>query len=151
MHSLYKIPLAFLSMVWDIYWGLAFGFMLSSLVRAFVPTKTISSRLGKNTAKSVAQSSFFGAISSSCSYAAASMARTLLVKGATWSNAVVFMVASTNLVFEIFIVIVTLLGWAFFGGEAIGGIIFILLSALLIARAYPSKIKTEAMQHVAHE
>jgi len=149
--SLYKIPLAFLSMVWDIYWGLAFGFMLSSLVRAFVPTKTISSRLGRNTVGSVGLSSFFGAISSSCSYAAASMARTLLVKGATWSNAVVFMVASTNLVFEIFIVIVTLLGWAFFGGEIAGGLIFIVISALVIAWAYPSKVKKEAIEKASAE
>jgi uncharacterized protein len=151
MHDLYKIPLAFLSMVWDIYWGLAFGFMLSSLVRALVPTKTISSRLGKNTARSVALSSFFGAISSSCSYAAASMARTLLVKGSTWSNAVVFMVASTNLVFEIFIVIVTLLGWAFFGGEIAGGLIFIVISALVIDWVYPSKVKKEAVQNASAE
>jgi uncharacterized membrane protein YraQ (UPF0718 family) len=151
MHDLYKIPLAFLSMSWDIYWGLAFGFMLSSLVRAFVPTTTISSRLGRNTVGSVGLSSFFGAISSSCSYAAASMARTLLVKGATWSNAVVFMVASTNLVFEIFIVIVTLLGWAFFGGEVAGGLIFIVISALLIAWVYPSNVKKEAVQHASLE
>ncbi len=81
MHELYKILLGFLGMVWDIYWGLAFGFILSSLVRAFVPTSTISSKLGRNTAGAVGLSSFFGAISSSCSYAAASMARTLLLKG----------------------------------------------------------------------
>lgn len=132
-------------MTWDIYWGLAFGFILSSLVRAFVPTGTISSRLGKNTVGSVGLSSFFGAISSSCSYAAASMSRTLLLKGSTWSNAVVFMVASTNLVFEIFIVIVTLLGWAFFAAEIAGGLIFIVLSALVIAWVYPSKVKMEAI------
>jgi uncharacterized membrane protein YraQ (UPF0718 family) len=130
MHELYKIPVAFLSMVWAIYWGLAFGFILSSLVRAFVPTMAISSRLGRNTVGPVGLSSFFGAVSSSCSYAAASMARTLLVKGSTWSNAVVFMVASTNPVFEIFIVIVTLLGWAFFGGEAWLSVVFIPLSLL---------------------
>jgi uncharacterized membrane protein YraQ (UPF0718 family) len=138
-------------MSWDIYWGLAFGFMLSSLVRAFVPTNTISSRLGRNTAGAVALSSFFGAISSSCSYAAASMARTLLLKGSTWSNAVVFMVASTNLVFEIFIVIATLLGWAFFGGEIAGGLIFIVISALVIAWVYPSKVKQEAIDTASAE
>jgi uncharacterized protein len=120
-------------------------------VRAFVPTSTISSRLGRNTAAAVALSSFFGAISSSCSYAAASMARTLLLKGSTWSNAVVFMVASTNLVFEIFIVIVTLLGWAFFGGEIAGGLIFIVISALVIASVYPSKVKQEAIDTASAE
>ncbi len=88
--------------------------------------------MGKDTAGAVGLSTFFGAISSSCSYPAASMARTFLVKGATWANAVSFMILSTNLVFEILIVIVTLLGWPFFGGEVIGGLLLIQISALLI-------------------
>src|SRR6185503_7199683 len=121
-------------MVWDIYWGLALGFILSSLIRTFVSTESISSKLGENSITAISLSTLFGAISSSCSYAAASMARTLKIKGATWSNAVVFMVASTNLVFEIFIVIVSLLGWAFFGGEVIGGLFFIVVSAILVSR-----------------
>ncbi len=133
-------------MVWEISWGLAFGFILSSLIRAFVSTETISSRLGKNTAGSIGLATFFGAISSSCSYAAASMARTLVMKGATWPNAVAFLVSSTNLVFEIFIIIVTLLGWAFFGGEIIGGFIFILLSAALLVWLFPKSIQKEARE-----
>jgi uncharacterized membrane protein YraQ (UPF0718 family) len=136
-------------MVWDIYWGLALGFILSSLIRAFVSTESISSRLGRDSVTAVSLSTLFGAISSSCSYAAASMSRTLLIKGATWSNAVTFMVASTNLVFEIFIVIVSLLGWAFFGGEVIGGLFFIIISAILISRFFPSKVKDEAKAHIA--
>ena len=136
-------------MVWDIYWGLALGFILSSLIRAFVSTESISAKLGKNSPSAIGLSTLFGAISSSCSYAAASMARTLMIKGATWSNAVSFMVASTNLVFEIFIVIVTLLGWAFFGGEVIGGLFFIIISAILISRFFPAKVKDEANEHIA--
>ncbi|MBS1527618.1 MAG: permease [Bacteroidetes bacterium] len=145
-----KILSGLFYMVWDIYWGLAFGFILSSLVRAFVSTERISSKLGKDTVGSTALSTFFGAVSSSCSYAAASMARTLLIKGATWSNAVSFMVASTNLVFEIFIVIVSLLGWSFFGGEIIGGLFFIVVSAILINRFFPSKVKDEAKAQIHH-
>jgi uncharacterized membrane protein YraQ (UPF0718 family) len=118
-------------MVWDIYWGLALGFILSSLIRAFVSTESISSRLGKNSVASIA-----------------SMARALMIKGATWSNAVSFMVASTNLVFEIFIVIVSLLGWAFFGGEVIGGLFFIIISAILISWFFPAKVKDEAQEHI---
>jgi uncharacterized membrane protein YraQ (UPF0718 family) len=110
MNVITNIFLELAYMVWDIYWGLALGFILSSLIRAFVSTESISSKLGKNSVTSVALSTLFGAISSSCSYAAASMARTLMIKGSTWSNTVSFMVASTNLVFEIFIVIVSLLG-----------------------------------------
>lgn len=136
-------------MVWDIYWGLALGFILSSLIRAFISTESISARLGKDSVKALSLSTFFGAISSSCSYAAASMARALMIKGATWSNAVAFMVASTNLVFEIFIVIVSLLGWAFFGGEVIGGLFFIIISAILISRFFPAKVKDEAKEHIA--
>ena len=136
-------------MVWDIYWGLALGFILSSLIRAFVSTESISARLGKDSVTAISLSTVFGAISSSCSYAAASMARTLMIKGATWSNAVAFMVASTNLVFEIFIVIVSLLGWAFFGGEVIGGLVFIIISAILISWIFPLKVKEEAKEHIA--
>jgi len=135
-------------MVWDIYWGLALGFILSSLIRAFVSTESISARLGKDSIAALGLSTLFGAISSSCSYAAASMARTLMIKGSTWSNAIAFMVASTNLVFEIFIVIVSLLGWAFFGGEVIGGLFFIIISAILISRFFPAKVKEEAKENI---
>jgi uncharacterized membrane protein YraQ (UPF0718 family) len=149
MKTLTQILLELFHMVWDIYWGLAFGFILSSLIRAFVSTESISSKLGKNSAGSLGWSSFFGAISSSCSYAAASMSRTLLIKGATWSNAVAFMVASTNLVFEIFIVIVSLLGWTFFAGEAIGGLFFISISAILIVWFFPAKVQEDAKKQVS--
>jgi uncharacterized membrane protein YraQ (UPF0718 family) len=135
-------------MIWDIYWGLALGFILSSLIRAFISTESISARLGKDSVTALSLSTLFGAISSSCSYAAASMARALMIKGATWSNAVAFMVASTNLVFKIFIVIVSLLGWAFFGGEVIGGLFFIIVSAILISRFFPAKVKDEAKEHL---
>jgi len=136
-------------MIWDIYWGLALGFILSSLIRAFVSTESISARLGKDSITAISLSTLFGAISSSCSYAAASMARALMIKGSTWSNAVAFMVASTNLVFEIFIVIVSLLGWAFFGGEVIGGLFFIIVSAIIISWFFPAKVKDEAKGHIA--
>jgi len=114
-------------MIWDIYWGLALGFILSSLIRAFISTESISARLGKDSITALSLSTFFGA---------------------TWSNAVAFMVASTNLVFEIFIVIVSLLGWAFFGGEVIGGLFFIIVSAILISRFFPAKVKSEAQEHI---
>ena len=148
MHIVIQILIEFLRMIWEIAWGLAFGFILSSLIRAFISTQSISARLGKDSVPALGLSAFFGAISSSCSYAAASMARTLVMKGATWSNAVAFMVSSTNLVFEIFIVIVTLLGWSFFGGEVIGGIIFIILSALMIIWFFPDSISREARKQV---
>jgi hypothetical protein len=148
MHIIEQILLSFFQMSWDIAWGLSFGFMLSSIIRAFVSTESISSRLGKNSADAVGLSTFFGAISSSCSYAAASMSRTLIMKGATWSNAAAFLVSSTNLVFEIFIVVVTLLGWPFFGGEVAGGLIFIILSAWLFVLVFPKSVAKEARDRV---
>jgi len=149
MNSITNILSQLAHMIWDIYWGLALGFILSSLIRAFVSTESISERLGKDSVTAISLSTLFGAISSSCSYAAASMARALMIKGSTWSNAVAFMVASTNLVFEIFIVIVTLLGWAFFGGEVIGGLFFIIISAIIISRFFPAKVKDEAKEYIA--
>lgn len=149
MNAIINILSQLAYMVWDIYWGLAVGFILSSFIRAFISTESISARLGKDSVTALSLSTFFGAISSSCSYAAASMARALMIKGATWSNAVAFMVSSTNLVFEIFIVIVSCLGWAFFGGEVIGGLFFIIISAILIRWIFPPKVKEEAKEHIA--
>jgi uncharacterized membrane protein YraQ (UPF0718 family) len=135
-------------MIWEIFWPLALGFILSALTRAFVSTSSISSGLGKSDAKGITMASLFGAVSSSCSYAAASIGRTLIMKGSSWINAIVFMIASTNLVFEIFLVIVTLLGWAFFGGEIIGGILFILTGAILLKWLLPEKTILKAKKHM---
>ncbi len=148
MTTLLQILKELLLMVWDIFWPLALGFILSAVIRAFVPMKTVSNHLGKNDAKSLGWASLFGALSSSCSYAAASMSRTLLTKGSTWSNAIAFMIASTNLVFEIFLVIVTLLGWAFFGGEIFGGILLILIGALLIKWLFSNSDMEKAKTHM---
>jgi hypothetical protein len=79
-----NILIAIMNMVWDIFWPLALGFILSAIIRTYISTSTISSRLGKSNAKGLALSTFFGAISSSCSYAAASMARTLIFQWAGW-------------------------------------------------------------------
>ena len=140
---------AFVSMIWEIYWGLAFGFILSSLIRVLVSSKKISSGLGDTTAKSITMATLFGAASSSCSYAAASMSRTLIMKGSSLANALAFMVASTNLVFEIFIVLIALLGWAFFWGELIGGIFFIILLALLVTKFFPKSVLEKLKQNVS--
>ncbi|MHB1921720.1 MAG: permease [Chitinophagaceae bacterium] len=143
-----KILTELLQMVWEIYWPLALGFILSALIRAFVSNSSITSGLGKANAKGLGMATLFGAISSSCSYAAASMSRTLIVKGASWSNAIAFMIASTNLVFEIFLVIISLLGWAFFGGEIVGGILFILAGTVFIKILLTQKSISKANQHI---
>lgn len=148
METITNLCLAFFGMVWEIFWGLALGFILSSIIRAFVPTKTISKSIGKTSIKSLSISTFFGAISSSCSYAAASMSRTLMTKGASLPNSITFLISSTNLVFEIFIIILSLLGWAFFMGELIGGLFFIAFTAILITKFFPKKIIHQAQEYI---
>jgi len=137
-----------LNMVWDVYWPLALGFLLSAFVRAYVPSSTIAAHVGRPDLKGLSLSVLFGALSSSCSYAAVSMGRTLIVKGASWANAIAFMVASTNLVFEIFLVIVMLLGWPFFVGEIIGGLLLIGVGTLLIRWLLNMRSIEEAKRHM---
>ena len=140
---------AFLSMIWEIYWGLAFGFILSSLIRVLVSRRKVTAGLGKTTARSISLATFFGAASSSCSYAAASMSRSLVIKGSSLANALAFMVASTNLVFEIFIVLIALLGWAFFWGELIGGVFFIILLAFIVTKFFPKSVLEKLRQNAS--
>lgn len=151
MKTIQEILVQLGEMAWNIYWGLAFGFILSSVIRAFVATETISEKLGKDNLKSLSLATFFGGISSSCSYAAASMSRTLLMKGASWANSLAFLISSTNLVFEIFIVIYSLLGLAFVGGEIVGGILFILVTAASIVLFFPKKVAEDAGKHLHHD
>lgn len=135
------------AMSWAIFWALALGFILSSLIQTYVPRETIIRRLGQNSFPSTGLATLLGAISSSCSFAAASMGRTLFGKGATLSNAIAFMVASTNLVFEIFAIILALMGWHFVLGELVGGLFFISLAALGVAYLIPKSVVDSACAH----
>ena len=94
----------FSGMVWQIYWPLAFGLMLSSLLRHILPVDQVIKHVGKTNIKSLALTTLLGMVSSSCSYAAASLSKTLLTKKASLPNAMAFLVASTNLILEMFIV-----------------------------------------------
>jgi uncharacterized membrane protein YraQ (UPF0718 family)/YHS domain-containing protein len=114
-------------MFWDTLWALVLGFALSGAVQAFVSREEMQRRLGDHRLAAVTRASFYGMVSSSCSYAASAMARSLFVRGADFLAAMVFMFASTNLVFELGIVLVVLIGWQFVAAEFIGGIIMIAL------------------------
>lgn len=105
------------NMIWQIYWPLAFGLMLSSFVRHLLPVSTVAKHLGQTNIKSLTFATLLGVMSSSCSYAAASLSHTLLTKKATLANAIAFLVSSTNLILEMFIVLVALLGWTFLWGR----------------------------------
>ena len=118
-------------MFWETAWALVLGFALSGAVQAFVSRQAMQAKLGDHRPASIARASGYGAISSSCSYAATAMAKSLFAKGADFVAAMVFMFASTNLVVELGIVLVVLIGWQFAAAEFVGGAIMIVLLALL--------------------
>jgi len=118
-------------MFWDTLWPLVLGFALSGAVQAFVPREQLERAMGDHRPKAVIRASGYGMVSSSCSYAAAAMAKSLFQKGADFVTAMVFMFASTNLVIELGIVLIVLMGWQFAAAEFIGGPIMIALLALV--------------------
>ncbi|HWF57647.1 MAG TPA: permease [Candidatus Dormibacteraeota bacterium] len=119
-----------LAMFWQVLWPLALGFLLSSVVETLVSKQAVSRLLGRDTSRSLALATGLGAASSSCSYAAVAVARTLFRKGSTFRNAIIFEFASTNLVFELGLVLLILLGWQFLAAEFSGGLVMIVLLAV---------------------
>lgn len=131
-------------MLWQTLWALVLGFTLSGVVQAYVSRRTMVRSMGNHRPAAIARASLFGMASSSCSYAATSLARSLFARGADFTTAIVFMVASTNLVIELGLVMWRLLGWQFAIAELIGGVIMIvLLSAMLPKAARPARTETE--------
>jgi uncharacterized membrane protein YraQ (UPF0718 family)/YHS domain-containing protein len=118
-------------MFWATLWALVLGFGLSGAVQAFVSRGEMQRALGRHGPREIARAGFFGACSSSCSYAASAMAKTLFQRGADFVSSMVFMFASTNLVIELGIVLWVLLGWQFALAEFVGGTIMIVLFSLL--------------------
>jgi uncharacterized membrane protein YraQ (UPF0718 family) len=118
------------SMTWEITWSLILGFTLSAIVQAVVRRETITRRLGSDRPATLALATGLGAASSSCSYAAVALARSLFRKGASFTAAMVFEIASTNLVIELGIIMALLISWQFTVAEFIGGPIMIVLIAV---------------------
>ena len=117
-------------MFWETLWALVLGFTLSGVVQAFVSKDQMRAKLGNHRPAAVARASWYGMVSSSCSYAASAMSKSLVAKGADFTSAMVFMIASTNLVVELGVVMLVLLGWQFAAAEFVGGPIMIVLLAL---------------------
>ncbi len=128
------------AMGWEILWALILGFFLSAVIQAVVTKKQMSELLPDDSPKSLAKASLLGAASSSCSYAAVAMSRSLFVKGADFVSAITFEIASTNLVIELGIIMALLLGWQFTLAEFIGGPIMIMVFALLARRFIKPKV-----------
>jgi len=114
-------------MAWEVWWALVLGFLLSGIVQAWVPRARMHGALGGRGPKTVLLSTGLGAASSSCSYAAVAIAKSMFQKGASLVSAMVFQFASTNLVFELGIVMWVFLGWRFTLAEFVGGLILIVL------------------------
>jgi uncharacterized membrane protein YraQ (UPF0718 family) len=115
------------SMTWEITWSLILGFTLSAIVQAVVRREAITRRLGSDRPATLALAAGLGAASSSCSYAAVALARSLFRKGASFTAAMVFEIASTNLVIELGIILALLISWQFTVAEYAGGVIMIIL------------------------
>jgi len=118
-------------MLWEVLWPLALGFILSAIVQTLVSRNAVARTLGSDSPRSLAMATVLGAASSSCSYAAVAIARSLFRKGASFPAAMVFEFASTNLVFELGLILLILLGWSFVGAEFAGGLLMIVILALL--------------------
>src|SRR5205085_12355471 len=118
-------------MFWEILWALILGFALSGVVQAVVSKQEMRRLLGSDSPKTLAVATGLGAASSSCSYAAVALARSLFRRGASFTAAMAFEFASTNLVVELGIVMALILGWQFTLGEFIGGPLMIVLLALV--------------------
>ena len=119
------------SMTWQVTWSLILGFTLSGIVQAVIRRQTVIRRLGDDKPRTLALATGLGAASSSCSYAAVALARALFRQGASFTAAMVFEIASTNLVIELGIILALLLSWQFTLAEFIGGPIMIVLIAIV--------------------
>ena len=134
-------------MGWEVWWALVFGFFISAVVQAWVPRERIESALSGQGARPVAIATGLGAASSSCSYAAVAIAKSLFQKGASAASALAFQFASTNLVWELGLVLWVLIGWQFTLAEYLGGIVMIVLMALMLRVFVSRQVEETAREH----
>ncbi|WP_327122612.1 permease [Streptomyces sp. NBC_01727] len=134
------------SMTWEITWALILGFALSAVVQAVVRKSTVVSLLGDDRPRTLAVAAGLGAASSSCSYAAVALARSLFRKGANFTAAMAFEIASTNLVVELGVILALLMGWQFTAAEFVGGPIMITVLAALFRLFLREKLRRQARE-----
>jgi uncharacterized protein len=134
-------------MAWEVWWALVLGFAISAIVQAWVPRERIQSSLAGAGARPVALSTVLGAASSSCSYAAIAIAKSLFQKGASMVSALAFQFASTNLVWELGLVLWVLIGWQFTLAEYVGGLVMIGLMWALLRLFVSREAEERAREH----
>ncbi len=133
-----------LGLFWMAFWAFGLGYVISSMIQVFVTEERMKNTMGEAGVKSVGLGTFFGFISSSCSFAALSTTRALFAKGAGLIPSLSFLLASTNLVIELGIVISIFLSWQFVVGEYLGGLLLILFMSLVVKLTLPKKLEKEA-------
>lgn len=146
-----KAALTTLGLFWMAFWAFGLGYLVSSMIQVFVTRERMKKAMGKAEGKSLALGTFFGFISSSCSFAALATTRSLFTKGAGFIPSLAFLLASTNLVIELGIIIAVFLSWQFVVGEYVGGLILILLMWALVKVTKPKKLIEKAREHAKEE
>src|SRR5437867_2167233 len=136
-------------MFWAVFWPLVLGFALSGVVQAVVSHRSMARLLGDDSARSLGFATIFGTASSSCSYAAVALARSLFQKGASFTSSMAFELASTNLVIELGVILVVLLGWPFAAAEFAGGILMVIFIGLIFRFTLTRKLVERAHQQAA--
>src|SRR5438270_9031304 len=135
------------SMFWEILWPLILGFTLSGIVQAVVSHQAMAKTLGCDGPRCLTFATLFGIASSSCSYAAVALARSIFLKGASFTAAMAFEIASTNLVIELGIILIILMGWQFAAAEFVGGILMVIFIALIFRLTLTPKLVQMARAH----
>ena len=147
MHALGQAPLMTAGMIWQTAWSLILGFSISALLQSTVSSDDMKQAFGRDGPKQIALAAVAGAASSSCSYASAAIMRTLFKKGAALATALAFMFASTNLVLELGLILLVLLGWKFMLGQWIGGLVLIVVMTLIVKATAPAALIEAARSH----
>jgi uncharacterized membrane protein YraQ (UPF0718 family) len=142
-HILEALFMAF-SMFWEILWPLILGFTLSGIVQAVVSHQAMAKALGGTRPKNLALATLFGIASSSCSYAAVALARSIFQKGASFASAMTFELASTNLVIELGIILIVLMGWQFMAAEYLGGLLMVIFIAVIFRLTLTRRLVEQA-------
>ena len=136
-----------LLMAWEVWWALVLGFAISAIVQAWVPRRRIETALAGARIEPIAKATVLGAASSSCSYAAIAIAKSLFQKGASATSALAFQFASTNLVWELGLVLWVLIGWQFTLAEYVGGLVMIVLMVVLLRAFVSPRLEARAREH----
>lgn len=147
LKSYHEAAVISLALFWMAFWAFGLGYLISSMIQVFVTRERMKKGMGETGVKSVGLATFFGFISSSCSFAALATTRSLFTKGAGLIPALAFLLASTNLVIELGIIIAVFLSWHFVVGEYVGGLLLILLMWIVVKLTLPPHLEDQSRQH----